>query len=643
MSLKCVKMRASLHGTHISGAERIVSARDVSRVVASLADRALSHEKGSPDFVNIKVESCGEPRRIPALPVSTETVSTPEEGWRRVDELLREAGFAHSDEIRSLFRETYSMRGAMLLDADTLERLEPDRERGVRATYMDSADSFVSSVGVKDHYSEAIVLATKVQAAPGIVGEICMSDDPDYVTGYVATKSIGYRRITVLKRKGDPSGGRIFLYRGPREAVAETVRFLEHEPLIVTDVPALSREVSERRMDGILAELDAIRSGGLWRETRILPEGVVNLSSNDYLGLANDERVKSAAANAALAYGVGTGGSRLVTGTQPPHEKLERHLASFKGGEAAIVYSTGYMANVGAITALVGRGDVVLSDALNHASIIDGCRMSGAEVVVYRHLDMSDLETKLSRCRGCRRRLVVSDGVFSMDGDMLPLPEFLAVCRRHDAFSMVDEAHSLGVVGATGRGLSELFGCGHPDIMMGTLSKALGSQGGYVAGSAAIVEYLRQRSRPFIFNTAPCAAAMAGADAALSILESEPSRVERLRENVRFFVGELARHGLSVSTDSAIVPIIVGDEGRAVDCSSKLAKAGFAISAIRYPTVAKGSARLRVAVSSEHSRESLASAASAIASVVLFFPRDFLSRKAAMVELDAFVSCGCGT
>ena len=615
MSLKCVKMRASLGGAHISGAERIVAARDVSRVVSSLASRALSHEKGSPDFVNIKVESCREPRRIPALAVSTETVSTPDEGWRRVDELLREAGFSRTDEIRSLFRETYSMRGAMLLDADTLERLEPDRERGVRATYMDSADSFVSSVGVKDHYSEAIVLATKVQAAPGIVGEICMSDDPDYVTGYVATKSLGYRRITVLKQKGDPSGGRIFLYRGPREAVADTVRFLEREPVIVTDVPALSRKVAERRMDGILAELDVIRSDGLWRETRILPEGVVNLSSNDYLGLANDERVKSAAANAALAYGAGTGGSRLVTGTQPPHEKLEHHLASFKGGESAIVYSTGYMANVGAITALVGRGDVVLSDALNHASIIDGCRMSGAEVIIYRHLDMADLETKLLRCRGYRRRLVVSDGVFSMDGDMLPLPAFLDICRRHDAFSMVDEAHSLGVVGATGHGLSELFGCGHPDIMMGTLSKALGSQGGYVAGSAAIVEYLRQRSRPFIFNTAPCAAAMAGADAALSILESEPSLVERLRENVRFFVDELAHHGLSVSTDSAIVPIIIGDEERAVACSSKLAKAGFAISAIRYPTVAKGSARLRVAVSSAHSREALASAASAIASV----------------------------
>ena len=617
MSLRCVKMRASLNGAHISGAERIVPARDAAKIVASLASRALTHEKGVPDFVNIKIESCREPLRIPALKVATETVSTPEEGWRRVDELLREAGFSRAAEIRDLFRETYAMRGAMLLDADTLERLEPDTERGVRATYMDASDSLATSAGVKDHYSEAIVLATKVQHAPGIVGEICMSDDPGYVTGYVATKSLGYRRITVLKRKGDPSGGRIFLYRGPREAVAGTVRFLEREPVIVTDVPPLLDTATGRRMDGIVSGLDAVRSAGLWRETRVLPEGALNLSSNDYLGLAGDARVKSAAAAAALEFGAGSGASRLVTGTQPPHESLERHIAAFKGAESAIVYSTGYMANVGALTALVERGDVILSDELNHASIIDGCRMSGADVVVYRHLDMDDLERRLARCRGCRRRLVVSDGVFSMDGDMLPLPRFLDICRRHDAFSYVDEAHSIGVVGATGHGLSEHFGCGHPDVMMGTLSKALGSQGGYVAGSAEIVEYLKQRSRPFIFSTAPCAAAMAAADAALSVLEAEPGRVERLRSNVRHFVGELARHGLEVSTDSAIVPVIVGDERRALDISTELMEQGFAVSAIRYPTVAKGAARLRVAISSAHDRESLSSAAAAIAKIMV--------------------------
>ena len=610
--LSCVKMRASLKGAHISGAERIVCPGNVQKTVASLVGRAMTHEKGTPDFINVKVESCACARHIVALEVRTEAVDSPEEGWRRVDKLLREAGFSRAEEIRDLFKETYSMRGAMLLDADTLERLEPNRERGVRATCMDAADSLAGAAGVKDHYAEAIVLATKVQSAPGIVGEICMSDDPDYVTGYVATKALGYRRITVLKEKGDPSGGRIFLYRGRREDVAETIRYLESEPVLVDGVPMLERQIDERRMASLAADLDVARQSGLWRNIRMAPKDAVNLSSNDYLALSNDERVRKAAAEAALQYGAGTGASRLVTGTQPPHERLERHLAEFKGVDAAIVFSAGYMANLGAITAIAARGDVVISDELNHASIIDACRMSGAEIVVYRHLDMADLERKLARCRGYRRRLVVSDGVFSMDGDILPLGDFLHVCRKYDAFSMVDEAHALGVVGATGHGLVEHFGCGRPDIMMGTLSKALGSQGGYVAGSAQLVEYLRQKSRPFIFNTAPCAAAMAGADAALKILEAEPDRVARLKRNVRVLVEALSERGVKVATASAIVPVIVGDERRAVAISQALETEGFIVSAIRYPTVAKGAARLRFAVSSAHSEESLMKAASAI-------------------------------
>lgn len=610
--LSCVKMRASLKGAHISGAERIVASGNVQKTVASLVGRAMSHEKGRPDFINVKVESCACAHHVPALAVHTEEVSSPEEGWRRVDELLREAGFSRAEEIRGLFKETYSMRGAMLLDADTLERLEPNRERGVRATCMDAADSLAGAAGVKDHYAEAIVLATKVQNAPGIVGEICMSDDPDYVTGYVATKKLGYRRITVLKEKGDPCGGRIFLYRGRRDDVAETIRYLEGEPVLVDDVPLIDRRADERRMSSLTADLSAIRQAALWRKVRIAPESAVNFSSNDYLALANDERVKRAAAEAALEYGAGTGASRLVTGTQVPHQRLERHLAAFKGTDDAIVFSTGYMASLGAITAIASRGDVVLSDELNHASIIDACRMSGAEIVIYRHLDMQDLERKLARCRGYRRRLVVSDGVFSMDGDMLPLGEFIRVCRRYDAFSMVDEAHALGVVGATGHGLVEHFGCDRPDIMMGTLSKALGSQGGYVAGSSELVEYLRQKSRPFIFNTAPCAAAMAGADAALKVLEEEPERVARLKRNVRILVDALAECGVKVATDSAIVPVVVGDERRALEISESLEREGFVVSAIRYPTVAKGAARLRFAVSSAHSEASLRAVASAM-------------------------------
>jgi 6-carboxyhexanoate--CoA ligase len=524
----------------------------------------------------------------------------------------------------------------MLLDADTLERLEPDRARGVRATYMDDAASLAKgTAGVKNHYAEAIVLATKVLNAPGIVAEVCVSDDPDYVTGYVATRALGYRRITVLKEKGDPNGGRIFLYRGPREDVAKAIEFLERTPVLVEDVPALSSAANApRRFDGLKDALDARQAAGLSRRCRTLegPTGptafvdgreLVVFASNDYLDLARDPRVVKAAADAAREFGAGSGGARLTTGTQPPHVRLERALAEFKGTETALVYGTGYMANVGAIAALVGKGDAVLSDELNHASIIDGCRLSGADVFVYRHGDMDDLDGRLAACRGHRRRLAVSDGVFSMDGDLLDLPRFLEVTRRHDAFSMVDEAHATGVVGRTGRGLSEHFGCDRPDILMGTLSKALGSEGGFVCGSRLLVDYLRNVSRPFIFSTAPGAPAMAAALAALEVLAAEPERVARLRENVALFVDELACRGVfgrdrrpANSLDAAIVPIVVGDERRALAASAALEERGFLVPAIRYPTVARGSARLRVAVMSAHTPEQLRAAAEALADCV---------------------------
>ena len=625
-NLYSVKMRASLAGKHISGAERIVGARNVVKTVTSLAVRALSHPRGVPDSMNVKVERAGSVQHLHALPVFTETVETAEEGWERVIALMKEAGFARAAEIRGLFRETYAMRGAMLLDADTLERLEPDRDRGVRATLMDAADSVGGGCFcVKDHYAEAVVLATKVANAPGIVGEICVSDDPDYVTGYVASPMLGYRRITRLKEMGDACGGRIFLYRGSRENVEETVRFLEKQSVVVEGIPALPT-AGERRF-GILAEdMDVVRATGLERTCKVLasPTGpiaevdgrrLVVLSSNDYLDLARDSRVTAAAAAAAIEWGAGSGGSRLATGTQPPHVKLETHLAAFKCSEAAISYSTGYMANVGAISAMAGPGDAILSDELNHASIIDGCRLSGAEVIVYRHRDMRDLDRKLAACRAVRRRIAVSDAVFSMDGDVLDLPDFLSVCRRHDAFSMVDEAHATGVLGDTGRGICEHFGCGLPDILSGTLSKALGSEGGYVCGSRLLVDWLRNRSRPFIFSTAPCAAAVAAADAALCVLEKEPCRTRRLRENVTFFVEELARRGVRACSESAIVPILVGDEQKALRMAEALVDRGFFVPAIRYPSVARGAARLRAAVMSAHSRDDLAAAAAAIAEV----------------------------
>ncbi len=627
--LYSVKMRASREGQHISGAEKIVPARRVAAIASQLAERALSHPKGDPDFINIKVEA--QPRqirRVKALSVTTHETRTPEEGLSLAAELLAGDGITRIGEIMNRFSESHSMRGAMLLDADTLERLEPDPERGVRATYMDDASSLEKGTARgKNHYAEAIVLATKVQNAPGIVAEICVSDDPDYVTGYVASKRLGYRRITVLKKKGDPRGGRIFLYRGQRERVAETIEFLERVPVLVEDVPILSAERAGDRMLSLASDLEKRESQGLSRRCRTLcsptgPTAVVDgrelvvLSSNDYLDLARDERVTSAAARAAREWGAGSGGSRLTTGTQPPHAQLERDLAEFKGTEAAIVYATGYMANVGAITALVGKGDAILSDGLNHASIIDACRLSGADVFIYRHLDMDDLDRKLSMCREHRRVLAVSDGVFSMDGDILDLPRFLEITRRHDAFSMVDEAHATGVMGRTGRGLAEHFGCDHPDISMGTLSKALGSEGGFVCGSRLLIDYLRNFSRPFIFSTAPGAPAVAAASAAIKALESEPQRVERLRENVATFLKELAGRGISAASESAIVPVVVGDERAAVAASAALEKDGFLVPAIRYPTVSRGSARLRFALSSAHTSEQLRAAAEAAALAV---------------------------
>lgn len=373
----------------------------------------------------------------------------------------------------------------------------------------------------------------------------------------------------------------------------------------------------------LLKELESLSKAGLRRSMKVMDRetgpdalGMAVLSSNDYLDLASDLRVKEAAAKAAMDWGAGSGGSRLTTGTQPPHVALENHIASFKGAEAAISFATGYMANVGTIQALAGKGDIIFSDALNHASIIDGCRLSGAAVTVYRHLDMEDLESKLSAAPQSGRRLVVSDGVFSMDGDILDLPSFVSVCRRWGAVSFVDEAHATGVIGQTGRGLHELYGGSMADVTSGTFSKALGSSGGFICGSKRLCDYLVNRARSFIFSTAPGAAAAAAADAAIGIVESEPWRVVDLAGNVAYFVGRLAEEGVATSTQSAIVPIPVGDEKRAVEISESLAAKGFLIPAIRYPTVPRSESRLRAAIMSSHSKEMLSLAASVIAAQI---------------------------
>ena len=622
--LFAVKMRAAREGAHISGAERIVKARDIPALAAALAERALHHAKGVPDGSHVKVEAAENIERLVSLPVSTYVTHTPAEGRAVAARLLSSAGITRIDEILARFSETYGMRGAMLLDADTLERLEPDPERGVRATYMDAVfngqDARCPSGDVrkKNHFAEAVVLATKVANAPGIVGEICVSDDPDYVTGYVATKEIGYCRITTVKEMGDPCGGRIFLYRGPREGVAETIRYLQKQCVLVdwrargADVPVAVTSAALPFEEALGAELREVAEQGLLRVCRERSAEMLSFASNDYQNLAGDPRLKAAACEAIQRSGAGAGASRLVTGTLPEHVRLERHLASFKGTEDAVVWATGYMANVGTISALVGKGDAVFSDALNHASIIDGCRLSRADVFVYRHADMDDLAHQLDAAGPRRRKLVVSDAVFSMDGDLLDLPAFLAACRQAGAVSMIDEAHATGVVGATGRGLTEHYGC-KPDIILGTLSKALGSEGGFVCASRTVCDYLRNRSRAFIFSTAPDPGAMAAAYAALSVLEAEPWRAPELRAKVAHFVAALNAAGVECSTQSAIVPILIGDERMACEVSAALEREGVLVPAIRYPTVARGAARLRAAVDAGKSDADLERAAALIA------------------------------
>ena len=608
--LFAVKMRAARKGEHVSGAERIVPARDVPALAATLAKRALHHSKGAPDEIHLKAEEAQDMLHLDALPVKTYVTHTPEEGMACAARLLAATGVARIDEIMALFSETYAMRGAMLLDADTLERLEPDRARGVRATYMDAAATTAGLVSsAKNHFAEALVLATKVANAPGIVGEICVSDDPDYVTGYVATKDAGYCRITTVKQKGDPCGGRIFLFRGPRELVPQTIDFLQKRCVLVDCPPPPPPPPLD---EALAAELREAEEQGVLRICRERPAGLLSFASNDYQNLAGDPRLKEAACEAVRRSGAGSGASRLITGTLPEHVRLERHLASFKHTEDAVVWATGYMANVGTISALVGKGDAVFSDELNHASIIDGCRLSRADVFIYRHGDMADLARQLAASGPRRRKLAVSDAVFSMDGNLLDLPAFVAVCREAGAVSMIDEAHATGVVGATGRGLTEHFGC-KPDVILGTLSKALGSEGGFVCASRTVCDYLRNKSRSFIFSTAPGPGAMAAADAALSVLEAEPERADVLRSKVKIFVDALNAAGLKCASQSAIVPIRIGDERKACEVSEALLREGVLVPAIRYPTVARGEARLRAAVDVGKSEAELVRAANLVA------------------------------
>ncbi len=374
-------------------------------------------------------------------------------------------------------------------------------------------------------------------------------------------------------------------------------------------------------MTDVAARLEELRERGLYRRLRLIegPQGprvllagreVLLLCSNDYLGLAADPRVREAAAEVALRWGAGAGASRLISGNMQPHRELEARLAAFKGYERALLFGSGYLANTGTIAALAGEGEVVFSDALNHASIIDGCRLARAETVVYRHNDIEHLESLLRGTAGAPA-LIVTDGVFSMDGDVAPLAKLLELARRHGARLLVDEAHATGALGPGGRGAVAAAGLsGEVDIVVGTLGKALGSYGAYVCAGGETVDYLVNRARPFVFSTAPPPPALGAARAALGVLEAEPERVGRLAANARTLREALAAEGLAATASTTqIVPIRVGEAEPTMELCERALERGVFAQGIRPPTVPAGSSRLRFTVMATHEPEELRQAA----------------------------------
>jgi len=365
-------------------------------------------------------------------------------------------------------------------------------------------------------------------------------------------------------------------------------------------------------MSDVAERLEELRERGLYRRLRLIegPQGprvllgereVLLLCSNNYLGLADDRRVREAAAEAALRWGAGAGASRLISGNMEPHRDLERRLAAFKGYEAALLFGSGYLANTGVIAALAGRDQVVFSDELNHASIVDGCRLARAETFVYRHGDLEHLSSGL-REAGERAALIVSDGVFSMDGDVAPLAGLSELARRHRCRLMVDEAHATGAIGPGGRGSVAAAGLsGEVDVVVGTLGKALGSYGAYVCADPKTVDLLVNCARPFIFSTAPPPPAVGAATAALGLLEAEPERVERLQANAATLRQALAAAGLDVGRSrTQIVPVEVGAAEATMELCERLLKRGVFAQGIRPPTVPAGSSRLRLTVMATH-------------------------------------------
>lgn len=373
------------------------------------------------------------------------------------------------------------------------------------------------------------------------------------------------------------------------------------------------------KLDWLNQEVEGLKEQGLYNRIRTIGSAqgawltvdgkqVLNFCSNNYLGLANHPRLVEAARQAMETYGVGPAAVRSIAGTTDLHIQLEQRLAKFKGAEEVITFQSGFTANLGTIPALVGKGDVIFSDRLNHASIIDGCRLSGAKIVAYEHNDPTALEDAIrDNISNYRHALIVTDGVFSMDGDIAPLPELYEVAQKYDILFMVDDAHGEGVLGKGGRGIVDHFGLhGKVDIEVGTMSKAFGVVGGMVAGSKAIIEWLRQRGRPFLFSSAVTAPDAAACLAAVDLLEESTELVDKLWANAKYFKEEMKKLGFDTGvSETPITPIMLGEAPLAQQFSRDLFEEGVFAMAIGYPTVPQGKARIRVMISAAHDNDDL--------------------------------------
>jgi glycine C-acetyltransferase len=380
-----------------------------------------------------------------------------------------------------------------------------------------------------------------------------------------------------------------------------------------------TKEFSMSKTDWITQEIETLQNAGLYNRIRTIgsPQGawltvdgkqVLNFCSNNYLGLANHPALVAAAKKSLDEMGVGPGAVRSIAGTMTLHIELEKRLAQFKGVEAAITFQSGFTANLATIPALVGKEDVIFSDRLNHASIIDGARLSGAKIIPYEHNDVKSLEEQINaNLSQYRRALIVTDGVFSMDGDIAPLPDIYEVAKKYDILLMVDDAHGEGVLGTGGRGIVDHFGLhGKVDVEVGTMSKAFGVMGGIVAGNAIIIDWLRQRGRPFLFSSAMTVPDAAACLAAVDILEDSTQLVDKLWSNAKYFKAEMKTLGFNTGvTETPITPVMLGEAPLAQQFSRELFDAGVFAMALGFPTVPQGKARIRVMISAAHAKDDL--------------------------------------